>query len=99
MPLDASADKRPTSPPAGKPDVGDRTPSGFLHLRTLDALLSECRYLGLQIVTHEIEFVPRDGDLLTGRLFCAELFHFDDRQSLRETAGGPLRAVGIVPSP
>jgi hypothetical protein len=23
-----------------------------------------------------------DGDLLTGRLFCAQLFHFDERQSL-----------------
>jgi hypothetical protein len=43
---------------AGKPDLGDRTPSCFLHLRTPDALLPECRYLGLQIVTHEIEFVP-----------------------------------------
>lgn len=46
----------------------------------------------------ELEKALRDGDLLKGRLFCAELFHFDDRQSLRETAGGPLRAVGIVPS-
>src|SRR6266849_6821144 len=43
---------------ARKPDPGDRTPSGFLHVRTPDALLSEARYLGLQIVTHEVEFVP-----------------------------------------
>jgi len=43
---------------AGKPDVGDRPPPCFLHCRTLDAFLPECRYLGLQIVTHEIEFVP-----------------------------------------
>ena len=42
---------------AGKSDVGDRPPPCFLHFRTVDAFLSECRYLGLQIVTHEIEFV------------------------------------------
>src|ERR1700719_1430039 len=43
---------------AGKPDGGDRTPPCFLHFRTGDALLPERRYLGLQIVTYEIEFVP-----------------------------------------
>src|SRR5262249_28991727 len=43
---------------AGKPDLRDRTRSCSLHLRTPHALLPECRYLGLQIVTHEIEFVP-----------------------------------------
>src|SRR5438128_11183902 len=42
----------------GKSDLGDRTPSGFLHVRTPDALVPECLHLGLQIVTHEIEFVP-----------------------------------------
>src|SRR5882762_7328261 len=47
-----------------KPDPGDRTPSCFLHFGTSDALLPECRDLGLQIVTHEIEFVP--GMLLGG---------------------------------
>jgi len=26
----------------------------------------------------------RDGDLLTGRIFCARLFDFDTRRSLRE---------------
>ncbi len=36
---------------------GDRPPPCLLHLGTLDALLSERRDLGLQIVTHEIEFV------------------------------------------
>jgi len=46
----------------------------------------------------ELEKALRNGDLLTGRLFCAQLFHFDERRSLPETAGGPLRAVGIVPS-
>src|SRR5713226_9572531 len=43
---------------AGKPDLDDRTPSGLLRLRTPDALRLERQYLGLEIVTHEIEFVP-----------------------------------------
>jgi hypothetical protein len=34
-----------------------------------------------------------DGDLLTGRLFCAQLFHFDERQSLRERAGDRLKQL------
>jgi hypothetical protein len=34
-----------------------------------------------------------DGDLLTGRLFCAQLFHFDERQSLRERAGDRLEQL------
>jgi hypothetical protein len=38
----------------------------------------------------ELEKALRDGDLLTGRLFCAQLFPFNERRSLRETAGGPL---------
>src|SRR5258707_7073733 len=42
---------------AGKPDHGDRAPSGFLHFRTADTLRRECRDLGLEIVTHEIELV------------------------------------------
>lgn len=29
-----------------KLELSDRTPSGLLHLRTSNALLSECRYLG-----------------------------------------------------
>src|SRR3984885_14072180 len=43
---------------ARKPDLGDRTPSGLLHVRTPNPLLSERQDLGLQIVTHEIELVP-----------------------------------------
>jgi hypothetical protein len=31
----------------------------------------------------ELEKALRDGDLLTGRLFCAELFHFDAGESAR----------------
>src|SRR5258708_11394804 len=42
---------------ARKTDRCDRTPSGFLHVRHADTLLSECHDLGLQVVTHEIEFV------------------------------------------
>jgi len=42
---------------AGKPDPGHRTPPCFFHWRTPDVLLSECRNLSVQIVTHEIEFV------------------------------------------
>jgi hypothetical protein len=34
------------------------TPSFLLHRGTADALLSERQYLGIQIVTHEIKFVP-----------------------------------------
>src|SRR5450432_576543 len=49
---------------AGKPDLGDRTPSRFLHVRTPDAFFLECRNLGRQVVTHEIELVP--GILLRG---------------------------------
>src|SRR6266478_1624788 len=55
---------------AGKTDLCDRTPSGFLHVRHTDTLLSECHDLGLQVVTHEIEFVPLT---LVGRVnghFC-----------------------------
>jgi hypothetical protein len=29
----------------------------------------------------------RDGDLLTGRMFCAQLFDFDARRGLRENNG------------
>ena len=39
-------------PSARKQDLGDRAPSSFLYLRTLDATLIERRYLRLQIVTH-----------------------------------------------
>jgi len=45
-------------PAAGEPDLGDRTPSGFLHVRTPRALLAERGHLGLQVVEHEIELVP-----------------------------------------
>src|SRR5262245_15217192 len=43
---------------AGKTDLCDRTPSGFLHFRHADTLLSECDDLRLQIVTHEKQFMP-----------------------------------------
>src|SRR5215468_7783109 len=43
---------------AGQTDLGDRTPSGFLRVRHGDTLRSECDDLGLQIVTHQKEFVP-----------------------------------------
>lgn len=46
----------------------------------------------------ELEKALRDGDLITGRLFCAQLFHFDEARSLRERAGRPLRVIGVVPS-
>src|SRR5437762_7124076 len=57
----------------GEPDHGDGTPSGFLHVRTPDTLRRKCRYLGLEIVTHEIEFVPV---ILFGGMNC----HFRRRQ-------------------
>jgi hypothetical protein len=43
---------------AGKPELRDRTPSGLPHLRTPHAFAAECQYVGPQVVTHEIEFVP-----------------------------------------
>src|SRR5262245_29658401 len=45
-------------PSAGKPDLDDGAPSGFLHVRAADALCGERRDLGLQVVTHEVELVP-----------------------------------------
>src|SRR5271167_727051 len=44
--------------PAGKPDLSDRTPSSFLNLGTRDAFLFQRGHLRLEIVTHEIKFVP-----------------------------------------
>src|SRR5205823_1204340 len=44
--------------PARKLDLRYRAPPYFLHLRTPDVLLTECRDVGLQIVRHEIELVP-----------------------------------------
>lgn len=38
----------------------------------------------------ELEKALRDRDLLTGRLFCVQLFQFYEQQSLRERAGEPL---------
>src|SRR5712692_9138989 len=55
---------------AGKPDVGDRPPPCFLHFRTVNTFFAECRYLGLQIVTHEIEFVPAGLFGEMNRHFC-----------------------------
>src|ERR1700686_5215187 len=43
---------------AGEPDAGHRTPPGFVHLRTPNALLAQYLYLSLEVVTHEIELVP-----------------------------------------
>src|SRR5262245_9312883 len=42
---------------ARKLESGDRTPRGFLHVRTVDAFLREGRHLGFQIFAHEVEFV------------------------------------------
>jgi hypothetical protein len=55
---------------AGKPDPGQRSPPFFLHVRIPDALLLECRDVGLEIVAHEIKFMPV---ILFGRMnrdFC-----------------------------
>src|SRR5207253_1295175 len=41
-----------------EPDSGYRTPSRFFHLRAMDALAPERHDLGLQVVTHQKEFVP-----------------------------------------
>ena len=58
---------------ARKPYLDDRTPSGFLHLRTLDALLRKCRNLRPKIVTHQIKLGTL---ILIGRMNC----HFRRRQ-------------------
>jgi hypothetical protein len=56
MPSDASAGRGRLR--LGKADLCDRTPRGFLHVRHADTLLSQCDDLGLQVVAHEMEFVP-----------------------------------------
>src|SRR5262245_27061216 len=43
---------------AGKTDLCNRTPSGFLHIRHADTLLPERDDLRLQIVAHEKQLVP-----------------------------------------
>src|SRR5262245_30219050 len=43
--------------PTWKLDFGNRTPSGFLHIRAADAFRGEGCHLGLQIFAHEVEFV------------------------------------------
>ena len=52
---------------AGKPHLRNGTPSWFLNLRALDALLCEGSHFGFQIVAHEIEFVDT---ILIGRMEC-----------------------------
>ena len=44
--------------PAWQPDPGDRTPSLPLHIGARDAFVLERGHLCLEIVTHEIQFVP-----------------------------------------
>src|SRR5438093_12447442 len=76
---------------AGKPELGDQTPSGFLHVRTPNALRLQCRYLGLQIVTHEIDFVPV---VLLGRMngqFCRR--QREDQPSLASVHGWKSKNV------
>src|SRR5690349_10010867 len=46
------------SPAAGKRDPGDGSPPCFFDFGTADALGGKCRDLGLQIVAHQVEFVP-----------------------------------------
>src|SRR5713226_2111105 len=51
----------------GKPHLRNGTPSCFLNLRALNALLRQGSHLGFQAVAHEIEFV---GTILIGRVEC-----------------------------
>src|SRR5579864_5166987 len=55
---------------AGKADFSDRAPSGFLHRRTFHALRRKRQYLGLQVVAHEIQFVPVALAIGMYRQFC-----------------------------
>ena len=41
----------------GKPDLSNRTPSGFLNFGALNILLGKGSHLGFQVVANEIEFV------------------------------------------
>jgi hypothetical protein len=43
---------------AGQADLGDGSPTLFLNIRTRHAFFFERGHLGLEIVTHEIKFVP-----------------------------------------
>jgi hypothetical protein len=43
---------------AGELDPGDRTPASFLDIGARHAFLRKRGRLGLQVVTHEIEFLP-----------------------------------------
>ena len=70
---------------AGKADFSDRAPSGLLHLRALHALRSECQYLGLQIVTHEIEFAPVTLAIGMHRQFCRR--QSEDQPSMTRVHG------------
>jgi hypothetical protein len=44
-------------PPTGKPDLHDRAPSGFFHVRTGDTLFPKCGDLSRQIGAHEVQLV------------------------------------------
>src|SRR5271170_6944237 len=52
----------------GKTHLRNRTPAFFLNCRALHALTREGRYLSLQIVAHEIEFVG--ATIAIGRVEC-----------------------------
>lgn len=51
----------------GKPHLGNRTPSCFLNLRTLNTFLGKGSHLRFEIVANEIEFV---GTILIGWMEC-----------------------------
>jgi hypothetical protein len=56
---------------SGKLDRGDGPPSLFVHFPTLHPSFAERRHFGLEIVTHQVEFVtailPRMKSRLSGR--------------------------------
>src|SRR5712692_5267138 len=72
----------------GKPHLRNGTPSCFLNLRALNALLRQGSHLGFQAVAHEIEFV---GTILIGRVECG----FCRRQS--EDQPAMTRIHGLEP--
>src|ERR1700677_2955603 len=52
---------------SGKLDLCDRSPPGFLDCGISDALSRQDRHLGLQIFTHEVEFMTI---VVFGRMKC-----------------------------
>jgi hypothetical protein len=56
---------QPDLPPTRESEPRHRAPSGFLHVRATNTLVQECRHLGPEVITHEIQLDPA---LVVGRV-------------------------------